>query len=83
MNMGRACILVVRGLSEVKSEASDPAKRVAPNEPIYGEGVVKPSVQGKFERSSRTSPSPSASVDLPHLSRLGGPAMMYLLPHIP
>ena len=54
-----------------------------PNEPIYGKGVVKPSVQGKFERSLRTSPSPSASVDLLHLSRSGGWTMMYLLPHIP
>ena len=54
-----------------------------PNEAIYGKGVVKPSVQGKFERSLRTSPSPSASVDLPHLSRSGGWTMMYLLPHIP
>ena len=59
------------------------AKAYWPNEPIYGKGVVKPSVQGKVERSSRTSPSPSASVDLPHLSRLGGCTMMYLLPHIP
>ena len=50
---------------------------------IYGKGVVKPSVQEMTERSSRTSPSPSASVDLPHLSRLGGVTMMYLLPHIP
>ncbi len=54
-----------------------------PNEAIYGKGVVKPSVQGKFERSLRASPSPSASVDLPHLSRLGGWTMMYLLLHIP
>ncbi len=58
-------------------------KDVWPNEPIYGKGVVKPSVQEKVERSLRTSPSPSASVDLPHLSRLGGWMMMYLLPHIP
>ena len=60
-----------------------PRKTLWPNEPIYGKGVVKPSVQGKVERSFRTSPSPSASVDLPHLSRLGGWTMMYLLPHIP
>jgi hypothetical protein len=62
---------------------TDHAKAYWPNEPIYGEGVVKPSVQEKVERSLRTSPSPSASVDLPHLSHPGGWTMMYLLTHIP
>ncbi|HEV3082872.1 MAG TPA: hypothetical protein VGY66_24015, partial [Gemmataceae bacterium] len=35
---------------------------------IYGEGFVKPVVQGIDNRSLRTSPSPSASVDLPCLA---------------
>jgi hypothetical protein len=35
---------------------------------IYGEGFVKPVVQGINSRSLRTSPSPSASVDLPSLA---------------
>ena len=35
---------------------------------IYGEGFVKPVVQGIYSRSLRTSPSPSASVDLPHFA---------------
>ncbi len=71
------------GIANHGPRITNHAKAYWPNEPIYGEGVVKPSVQEKIERSLRTSPSPSASVDLPHLSRLGGPAMMYLLPHIP
>ncbi len=78
--------LRIGGESRITNHGSPTTSRekgVWPNEPIYGKGVVKPSVQGKFERSLRTSPSPSASVDLPHLSRSGGWTMMYLLPHIP
>src|SRR4029077_1308331 len=38
---------------------------------IYGEGFVKPICRFKSmeQKSARLSPSPSASVDLPHLSR--------------
>ena len=38
---------------------------------IYGDGFVKPGCRFKSmkQKSARLSPSPSASVDLPHLSR--------------
>ena len=48
-----------------------PLGHVASPPAIYGEGFVKPICRFKSmeQKSARLSPSPSASVDLPHLSR--------------
>jgi len=51
--------------------SSVPVDHLATPPAIYGEGFVKPICRFKSmeQKSARLSPSPSASVDLPHLSR--------------
>src|SRR5262249_19655601 len=64
---------VNHGNSTPAEPAAGPATRLDTNEAIYERGEVKQAGAENMVGSSRTSPSPSASVDLAHLRPRDGP----------